>query len=275
MQKYHTMLRRILREGERKGDPHGVGNYAVCGHHMRFDLSKGFPLITTRSLAKSWTAMVVEVLWFLSGESRVDFLHNHGVHFWDQWATPEICLQYGLEPGDVGRIYGPQWIHWRTSTGAEINQIKNVIADLQRSPDSRRLVVTAWNPEDVDSVFVAPCHCFFKFFHAQGKLSLHLFQRSADAPVGVPFDIAEYALFLTMVAQIVGMEVGELVYDTSDTHIYLNQLDQVKELLTRKPRKLPTLEINPDVKDIFAFRPGDFHLKDYTPHPALKIPVAT
>ena len=242
---------------------------------MRFDVSNRFPLITTRSLAKSFKAAVVELLWYLSGESRVDFLHKHGVHLWDQWATPEICAQYGLEPGDLGRIYGPQWIHWRTSAGGEINQIKNVIADLKRFPDSRRHVVTAWSPEDVDSVFVAPCHCFFKFFHAQGKLSLHLFQRSADAPVGVPFDIAEYALFLTMVAQVVGMEVGEFVYDTSDTHIYLNQLEQVKELLTREPRPLPRIVINPDVKDIFAFRPEDFVLLDYDPHPAMKIPVAT
>lgn len=275
MLQYQEMLRRILCRGELKGDPHGVGNIAVCGHHMCFDVSKKFPLITTRSLAKSFKAAVVELLWYLSGESRVDFLHKHGVHLWDQWATPEICDQYGLEPGDLGRIYGPQWVRWRTSTGGEINQIKNVIADLKRFPDSRRHVVTAWNPEDVDSVFVAPCHCFFKFFHSQGKLSLHLFQRSADAPVGVPFDIAEYAMFLKMVAQVVGMEAHEFVYDTSDTHIYLNQIDQVKELLTRTPRELPSIEINPDVKDIFAFRPEDFALLDYNPHPAMKIPVAT
>lgn len=275
MQKYHTMLRRILREGKRKSDPHGVGNYAVCGHTMRFDLSKGFPLITTRSLAKSFKAAVVELLWYLTGESRVDFLRKHGVHLWDQWATPEICSQYGLEPGDLGRIYGPQWVRWRTSTGGEINQIKNVIADLKRFPDSRRHVITAWNPEDVDHVFVAPCHCFFKFFHAQGKLSLQLFQRSADAPVGVPFDIAEYAMFLMMVAQVVDMEAHELIYGTSDTHIYLNQIEQVKELLTRSPRKLPTVQINPDVKDIFSFRPEDFILTGYNPHPAIKIPVAT
>lgn len=275
MQKYHTVLRRVLRDGKRKGDPHGVGNLAVCGHHMRFDLSKGFPLITTRSLERSFKAIVVELLWYLSGESRVDFLHKYGVRFWDQWATPEICRQYGLEPGDVGRIYGPQWIHWRTSKGAEINQINTVIRDLRGFPDSRRLVVTAWNPEDVDNVFVAPCHCFFKFFHAQGKLDLHLFQRSVDVPVGMPFDVAEYSLLLMMMSQIVGMEVGELIYDTSDTHIYLNQVDQVKELLTRAPRRLPTVAINPDVKDIFAFRPEDFELRNYNPHPVLKIPVAT
>ena len=275
MLQYQEMLRRILETGQRKGDPHGVGNIAVCGHHMRFDVSDRFPLITTRSLAKSFKAAVVELLWYLSGERRVDFLHKHGVHLWDQWATPEICAQYGLEPGDLGRIYGPQWIRWRTSSGGEINQIKNVIADLKRFPDSRRHVVTAWNPQDVDGVFVAPCHCFFKFFHAQGKLSLHLFQRSADAPVGVPFDIAEYAMFLRMVAQVVGMEVGEFVYDTSDTHIYLNQIEQTRELLTREPRPLPRIEINPDVKDIFAFRPEDFALLDYDPHPAMKIPVAT
>lgn len=275
MLQYHEMLRRILTDGKRKSDPHGIGNYAVCGHHMRFDVSKRFPLITTRSLAKSFKAAVVELLWYLSGESRVDFLHKHGVHLWDQWATPEICALYDLEPGDLGRIYGPQWIHWRTGTGGEINQIKNVIADLKRFPDSRRHVVTAWDPEDVDHVFVAPCHCFFKFFHAQGKLSLHLFQRSADAPVGVPFDIAEYAMFLTMVAQVVDMKADELIYTTSDTHIYLNQVEQTKELLTREPRPLPRIEINPDVKDIFSFRPEDFVLLDYDPHPAMKIPVAT
>lgn len=275
MLKYHTMLRRILRDGQEKTDPHKVGNYAVLAHRMRFDLSKGFPLITTRSLAKSFKAMVIELLWYLSGESRIDFLHKHGVHFWDRWATPEICRQYGLEPGDLGRIYGPQWINWRTSTGGKINQIKNVIGDLRSFPDSRRLIVSAWNPEDVDSVFVAPCHCFFKFFHAQGELSLHLFQRSADTPVGVPFDVAEYALLLLMVAQVVGMQPKELVYDTSDTHIYRNQVDQVKELLTRSPRQLPRVEINPDVKDIFSFHPEDFILSRYNPHPALIIPVAT
>jgi thymidylate synthase len=275
MQKYHTLVRRVLQHGKRKGDPQKVGNIAVLAHLSRYDVRKGFPLITTRSLKSSFKAAVIELLWFLSGESRVDFLHKHGVHLWDQWATPEICAMHGLEPGDLGRIYGPQWRHWRTTTGGEIDQIQTVVNDLNRNPDSRRLVVTAWNPEDVDNVFVAPCHCLFKFFHAEGQLDLHLWQRSADVPIGVPFNIAEYALLLMMMAQVTGLTAGELVHDTSDTHIYNNQIDQMHELLTRSPRKLPTVSINPDVKDIFSFRFEDFELKNYNPHSPIKIPVAT
>jgi thymidylate synthase len=222
----------------------------------------------------SWKAMVYELLWFLSGSTKVQDLNKNGVHVWDIWATPEICEPLGLETGDLGPVYGKQWRAFNGGGEKPVDQIANLIRDLKSNPDSRRLVVTAWNPVDVDKVFVAPCHCFYKFFHAQGELSLHVFQRSADVPIGVPFDIAEYALLLMMVAQVTGLRPKELVYTLSDTHIYLDQIEVVKELLTREPRKLPRVKINPDVKDIFDFKFEDFTLEEYDPHPPLKIPVA-
>lgn len=275
MRQYQTILKRVFREGKHKSDRQHVGNISVLAHTARYDLSKGFPLITTRSLRGSFKAAVIELLWFLTGESRIDFLQKHGVHLWDQWATPEICAMYKLQPGNLGNIYGPQWRHWHTTTGGEIDQIQRVVDDLRNNPDGRRHIVSAWNPEDVTKVFVAPCHCLFNFYHAEGQLDLHLFQRSADVPIGVPFNIAEYALLLKMMAQVTNLAVGELVHTTSDTHIYLDQIDAMKILLERSPRKLPTVEINPDVKDIFSFRLEDFELRNYNPHPAIKgIPCA-
>ncbi|MGC9968231.1 MAG: thymidylate synthase [Minisyncoccia bacterium] len=274
MRQYLDLVEHVLKNGKQKTDPQKVGNIAVCGYQMRFDLNDGFPLITTRSMKGSFKAMVYELLWFLSGSTRVEDLQKNNVHIWDIWATPEICGPLGLEPGDLGPIYGKQWRAFNGGGEKPVDQIANLIRDLKTNPDSRRLVVTAWNPAEVDKVFVAPCHCFFKFFHAQGELSLHLFQRSADVPIGVPFDIAEYALLLMMVAQVTGLKPKEFVYTLSDTHIYLNQIEPVKELLTREPRPLPQVKINPEVKDIFSFKFEDFTLENYDPHPPVKIPVS-
>lgn len=274
MRQYLDLVDHVLKNGKQKSDPQKVGNIAVCGYQMRFDLDKGFPLITARSMKGSWKAMVYELLWILSGSTKLADLHEHNVHIWDIWGTPEICGSLGLEPGDLGPIYGKQWRAFNGGAEKPIDQIQKLIEDLNTNPDSRRLVVTAWNPAEVDKVFVAPCHCFFKFFHAQGELSLHLFQRSADVPVGVPFDIAEYALLLMMVAQVTGLKAKELVHTLSDTHIYLDQVESMKELVTREPRPLPRVKINPAVKNIFDFKFEDFALEGYDPHPPIKIPVA-
>lgn len=274
MKQYLDLVKHVLATGQKKTDPQKVGNIAVCGYQMRFNVQDGFPLLTTRSMQGSWKAMVHELLWILSGSTKVADLNKNGVKLWDIWATEDICKPLGLETGDLGPIYGKQWRAFNAGGDKPVDQITNVIRDLKTNPDSRRLVVTAWNPIDVDKVFVAPCHCFFKFFHAQGELSLHLFQRSADVPVGVPFDIAEYALLLMMVAQVVGLKPKEFVHTLSDTHIYLDQIDAMKELVIREPKHLPRVRINPDVKDIFSFKFEDFELLDYDPHPKMKIPVA-
>lgn len=273
MKQYLDLVKHVLEYGQQKTDPQKVGNIAVCGYQMRFNLNDGFPLITTRSMKGSFKAMVYELLWFLSGSTKIADLNKNGVHIWDQWATPEICASLGLEPGDLGPVYGKQWRSFNGGGEKPVDQITNLIADLKRNPDSRRLVVSAWNPVDVDKVFVAPCHCFYKFFHAQGELSLHVFQRSADVPIGVPFDIAEYALLLTMVAQVVGLKPKDLVYTLSDTHIYLDQIALMKELVTREPKPLSRVRINPEVKDIFSFKFEDFTLDGYDAHPPMKIPV--
>jgi len=270
---YLDLVKHILKNGKEKTDPQKIGNIAVCGYQMRFNLNDGFPLITTRSMKSSWRAMVHEMLWFLSGSTHVKDLHKNNVHLWDMWATKEICSGLSLKTRDLGPIYGKQWRAFNGGGNKPVDQIKQLIRDLKSNPDSRRLVVTAWNPVDADKVFVAPCHCFFRFFHADGELSLHLFQRSADVPIGVPFNIAEYALLLMMVAQVVGLKAKEFIHTLSDTHIYLDQIDQMKQLVKRKPRSLPKVRINPKVKDIFKFKFDDFTLKDYDPHPPMKIPV--
>lgn len=274
MRQYLELVDHVLKNGKQKTDPQKVGNIAVCGYQMRFDMDQGFPLITTRSMKGSWKAMVHELLWILSGSTKLADLHKNNVHIWDIWGTPEICSSLGLEPGDLGPIYGKQWRAFNGGAEKPVDQIKKLIEDLNTSPDSRRLVVTAWNPAEVDKVFVAPCHCFFKFFHAQGELSLHLFQRSADVPVGVPFDIAEYALLLMMVAQVTGLRAKEFVHTLSDTHIYLDQIEAMKELVTREARPLPRVKINSAVKNILDFKFEDFALEEYDPHPSIKIPVA-
>lgn len=274
MKQYLELVDHILTKGERKSDPQGVGNIAICGYQMRFDLSQGFPLITTRSMKGSWKAMVYELLWFLSGSTHIKDLHKNNVHLWDIWATKEICEKLGLEEGDLGPIYGKQWRAFDGGGGITIDQIKNVVEGLKKNPDSRRHIVTSWNPREADMVFVAPCHCFFQFFHSNGKLSLHLFQRSADVPVGVPFNIAEYSLLLMMVAQVTGLQAGEFVHTLSDAHIYVNQVEAAKEQITRTPETLPRVRINPDVKDIFAFTFDDFTLEEYDPLSPIKYEVA-
>ncbi len=275
MRQYIEVLEHILKNGKRKTDPQGVGNIATCGYQMRFNLNDGFPLITTRDLRGSWKAMVHELLWFLSGSTKISDLNKNGVRLWDQWATPEICKNLGLESGDLGPIYGKQWRAFSCGNGAEVDQITQVIKILKTNPDSRRAIVSSWNPADVEKVFVAPCHCFYQFFHSDGKLSLHLFQRSADAPVGVPFNIAEYSLLLMMVAQVTGLKAWEFVHTLSDAHIYLNQVEGVKEQISRSPRALPTVKINPEVKNIFDFNFSDFSLgEDYDPYPKINFPVA-
>jgi thymidylate synthase len=274
MRQYLDLVNHVLTYGERKTDPQKVGNIAVCGYQMRFNLDDGFPLITTRSMKGSWKAMVHELLWFLSGNTNIEDLNKYGVHFWDMWASPEICSSLGLPPGELGPIYGKQWRAFSGGGEKPVDQISRLIEDIKQNPDSRRLIVTSWNPVDADRVFVAPCHCFFKFFHAQGKLSLHLFQRSADVPIGVPFNIAEYSLLLMMVAQVTGLKAKEFIHTLSDAHIYLDQVEQMKELFTREPKQLPSVKINPAVKNIFDFKFEDFMLENYDSHPPMKIPVA-
>lgn len=274
MKQYLDLLSDVLTNGVRKGDPQKVGNISVFVRTHRYRMEDGFPLITTRSLRGSWKALVHELLWFLSGSSNIADLHASGVHLWDAWGAEDMCAPYGRQAGDLGPIYGPQWVRWKKRDGGHINQLQRVIDELRRFPDSRRLIVTAWSPEDADNVFIAPCHHIFKFYVADGNLSLHLTQRSADVPVGVPFNIASYSLLLSMMAQVTGLVPYEFVHTTEDSHIYLDQIPAVKEQLQRAPRVLPTLVMNPGIRDLFAFRFEDFALTNYDPHPAIKIPVA-
>ena len=273
MRQYLDLLKNVLENGKGKSDPHGVGSIAVCGRTMRFDLSKGeFPMLTTKKL--SFKFIAYELLWFLRGETDVKFLHDHGVTIWDEWATPEITAKMHLPIGDVGRIYGAQWRHWKTTDGKEIDQIKNLIDGLKEHPDWRRHMVTAWNPEDVDKVFVAPCHGIFKCFAVDGELSLHLFQRSADVFLGVPYNIASYSLLLLMIAQVTGLKPKEFIHTMSDVHIYNNHFEQAKEQLKRIPKSLPKIKINMNIKDIFNFKYEDFTLIDYNADPNIKAEVA-
>ena len=271
MQQYLDLLKHVLENGERKGDPQGVGNLAVCGYQMRFKMDDGFPLLTTKKMPLK--SIIYELLWFLRGDTNVKYLQDHGVTIWDEWATPETCAKYNLPPGELGPIYGEKWRRWKKRDGGMIDQIQQAIDDIKRNPDSRRLVVTSWDPEDVGKVFVAPCHCFFKFFVAQGKLSLHLFQRSADIFLGVPFNIASYSLLLLMTAQATGLKAHEFVHTLSDTHLYLNHIEQAKLQLTREPKPLPKITINPGIKNIFDFDYENFKLENYDPHPAIKAVV--
>lgn len=272
MKQYLDLLQYILDNGEQKGDPQGVGNIAVCGYQMRFRMDVGFPLLTTKKV--HLRSVIYELLWFLRGDTNVRYLNEHGVTIWDDWATKEMAARYGHEEGELGPIYGEKWRRWKTRDGRTIDQLGEAIKDIQAFPDSRRLVVTSWDPEDVDKVFVAPCHCFYKFFVAKDKLSLHLFQRSADVFLGVPFNIASYSLLLMMVAQVTGLKAHEFVHTLSDTHLYLNHIDQAKLQLTRKPRPLPTMTLNPKIKNISAFDYEDFILEGYDPHPGIKAPIA-
>lgn len=260
MKQYLDLVRRILDEGTQKGDRTGTGTKSVFAHQMRFDLSEGFPLLTTKKVHLK--SIIHELLWFLNGDTNVRYLQEHGVRIWNEWADPVT--------GDLGHIYGYQWRSWPDYDGGHIDQIKEVVETLKHNPDSRRIIVSAWNVADIKNMNLPPCHAFFQFYVSGGKLSLQLYQRSADVFLGVPFNIASYALLCMMMAQVCGLEPGEFIHTTGDTHIYNNHLEQVRMQLTRVPRPLPKMHINPDVKDIFGFKYEDFRLESYDPWPAIK-----
>lgn len=263
MQQYLDLLSRILNEGVHKGDRTGTGTLSVFGNQMRFDLRDGFPLLTTKKLHLK--SIIYELLWFLRGDTNVHYLQEHGVRIWNEWAD---------ENGELGPVYGHQWRSWPDYKGGTIDQIANVLDQIKHNPNSRRMLVTAWNPAEVEEMALPPCHCLFQFYVADGRLSLQLYQRSADTFLGVPFNIASYALLLQMMAQVIGLEAGEFIHTTGDTHLYSNHLEQAKLQLTRTPRPLPKMKINPDVKDLFAFKYEDFELIDYNPYPHISAEVA-
>ncbi len=263
MRQYLDLMERILAGGVEKRDRTGTGTLSVFGHQMRFDLAAGFPLLTTKKLHVK--SIIHELLWFLSGDTNVRYLKEHGVSIWDEWAD---------ENGDLGPVYGRQWRSWPAPDGGAIDQIAGVMDAIRRNPDSRRLIVTAWNPADLDRMALAPCHCLFQFYAANGRLSCQLYQRSADVFLGVPFNIASYALLTMMAAQVTGFAPGEFVHTLGDAHLYLNHLDQARLQLTRTPRPLPAMRINPAVTDIFAFRYRDFALEGYDAHPTIKAEIA-
>ena len=256
MKQYLDLLRRVKAEGTKKTDRTGTGTVSVFGHQMRFSMDDGFPLLTTKKLHLK--SIIHELLWFLKGDTNVHYLQEHGVRIWNEWAD---------ENGELGPVYGHQWRSWPDYDGGTIDQIGNVVELIRNHPDSRRMIVSAWNVAEVDRMALPPCHCLFQFYVAEGKLSLQLYQRSADIFLGVPFNIASYSLLLMMMAQVTGMKAGDFVHTLGDAHIYLNHLEQVDTQLQREPRPLPTMRLNPDVKDIFGFRYEDFELTDYNPWP--------
>lgn len=259
MKEYHELLKHILAAGVKKGDRTGTGTISTFGYQMRFDLSRGFPLLTTKKVHLK--SVIHELLWFLAGDTNVKYLQDNGVRIWNEWADPD---------GSLGHIYGYQWRSWPDYNGGFIDQISRAIEDIKHNPESRRIIVSAWNVADLDNMNLPPCHAFFQFYVSEGKLSLQLYQRSADSFLGVPFNIASYALLTMMVAQVCGLQPGEFIHTFGDVHIYLNHLDQVHEQLSRQPRPLPRMVINPEVKDIFDFKYEDFRLEGYDPWPAIK-----
>jgi thymidylate synthase len=263
MTQYLDLLKRVLSEGTQKEDRTGTGTISVFGHQMRFDLSEGFPMLTTKKLHLK--SIIYELLWFLKGDTNIRYLNENGVRIWNEWAD---------ENGDLGPVYGRQWRSWPDYSGGQIDQISEVIHTIKTNPDSRRIIVSTWNPCDIPQMKLPPCHCFFQFYVSCGKLSLQLYQRSADIFLGVPFNIASYALLLKMVAQTTDLQAGDFVHTFGDAHIYCNHLEQVNLQLTRAPRPLPEMIINPDVKSIFDFRYEDFELIGYDPHPHIKGDVA-
>jgi thymidylate synthase len=263
MQAYHDLIKRVLSEGVEKSDRTGTGTISVFGHQMRFNLQEGFPLVTTKKL--HLRSIIHELLWFLQGDTNIRYLKENKVRIWDEWAD---------ENGNLGPVYGHQWRSWPTPNGNKIDQITNVVNSIKNNPDSRRHIVSAWNVADVDNMALPPCHTFFQFYVANGKLSCQLYQRSADIFLGVPFNIASYALLTMMMAQVCELEPGDFVHTFGDAHIYLNHLDQVKLQISRELRPLPTMKINPEVKDIFGFTYEDFTLENYDPHPHIKGEVA-
>lgn len=263
MRQYHELMQRILDEGVKKTDRTGTGTISVFGHQMRFDLADGFPMVTTKKLHLK--SIIHELLWFLAGDTNIRYLKENGVRIWDEWAD---------ENGDLGPVYGYQWRSWPAPDGSSIDQISKLLEQIRKTPDSRRLIVSAWNPALVDEMALPPCHAFFQFYVADGRLSCQLYQRSADVFLGVPFNIASYALLTMMVARVTGYEPGEFIHTFGDAHLYLNHLDQAREQLSREPRALPQMKINEAVTDLFAFRFEDFELVGYDPHPHIKAAVA-
>ena len=263
MQQYHDLVKHVLANGNQKGDRTGTGTLSVFGYQMRFDLSEGFPMVTTKKLHLK--SIIYELLWFLKGDTNVKYLNDNGVSIWDEWKD---------ENGDLGPVYGAQWRSWKGADGKVIDQITEVIEQIKKNPDSRRLIVSAWNVAEIPNMALAPCHAMFQFYVADGKLSLQLYQRSADVFLGVPFNIASYALLLMMVAQVCNLEVGDYVHTFGDVHIYNNHFEQVHKQLSRTPKALPTMKLNPEIKDIFDFDFEDFTLENYEPYPGIKAPVA-
>jgi thymidylate synthase len=263
MKQYHQLLTHILKKGVKKEDRTGTGTLSVFGYQMRFDLAEGFPALTTKKL--HLRSIIYELLWFLQGDTNIKYLKNNGVSIWDEWAD---------ENGNLGPVYGKQWRSWQATDGQVIDQLSDVVNQIKNNPDSRRLIVSAWNPADIPFMKLPPCHALFQFYVAEGKLSCQLYQRSADVFLGVPFNIASYALLTMMIAQVCDLEVGEFIWTGGDTHLYINHLEQVDLQLSRDIRPLPTMQINPDVKDIFGFKYEDFSLQNYNPHPAIKASVA-
>lgn len=263
MKQYLDLMRHVIEHGNKKEDRTGTGTYSVFGYQMRFNLEQGFPLLTTKKVHLK--SIIHELLWFLQGSTNIQYLKENGVRIWDEWAD---------ENGNLGPVYGYQWRNWPKPDGTHIDQISQVIEMIKKNPDSRRLIVSAWNVADVDQMKLPPCHAFFQFYVADGRLSCQLYQRSADIFLGVPFNIASYALLTMMVAQVCGLKAGDFVHTLGDAHIYLNHLEQTREQLSREPRHLPTMRINPEVKDIFSFKFEDFVLENYDPHSAIKAQVA-
>ncbi len=263
MKQYLDLLRHIRDDGVFKGDRTGTGTSSIFGHQMRFDLAAGFPMLTTKKL--HLPSIIYELLWFLNGDTNIKYLNDHGVRIWDEWADKE---------GDLGPVYGKQWRRWECADGRVIDQMSQVLAEIKSNPNSRRLVVSAWNVGDVTQMALPPCHCLFQFYVLDGRLSCQLYQRSADVFLGVPFNIASYALLTLMMAQVSGLEAGEFIHTFGDAHLYSNHQEQADEQLAREPRPLPTMKINPEVSDLFSFRYEDFTLTDYDPHPLIKAKVA-
>ena len=263
MRQYLDLMRHVMQHGTRKADRTGTGTLSVFGHQMRFDLAQGFPLVTTKKLHIK--SIIYELLWFLRGDTNIRYLQEHGVSIWDEWAN---------ENGDLGPVYGSQWRSWPTADGRQIDQISQVVRDIRQNPDSRRLIVSAWNVADIERMALPPCHLLFQFYVAEGRLSCQLYQRSADIFLGVPFNIASYALLTLMVAQVANLKPGEFIHTLGDAHLYLNHLEQVRIQLARDPRSLPSMRLNPEKTSLFDFDFDDFELLNYDPHPSIKAPVA-
>lgn len=263
MQQYHDLLRLVRDTGVYRGDRTGTGTYSIFGHQMRFDLGAGFPLVTTKKL--HLRSIIHELLWFISGDTNIRYLQDHGVTIWDEWAD---------ERGDLGPVYGRQWRSWAAPDGSTVDQLQAVLDSIVQNPESRRHIVSAWNPADVDDMALPPCHCLFQFYVADGRLSCQLYQRSADIFLGVPFNIASYALLVHMIAHVTGLQVGDFVHTFGDAHLYANHVDQADEQLSRAPFALPRLALNPDVRDLFAFTYDDIDVLDYQAHPTIKAPIA-